>query len=314
MNNFPVKITVAIPSYNSEKFIKDAIDSISNQTYLVNEIIVTDDDSKDSTINMIEELKSYDQRIKLFSNESNLGYQKNWNKCFEYCLSKYLVILHHDDILKGDCLEKQISFLNENPEFALVGGQEDLIDEKGNIFLKNEVGVNQIFQKGEIFRFINENGSYIPCSSVMFNMDKIKEVGYFDERYLATDELFWPKILEFFPIAILGNTLVNRRIHPAQTEYNDFSNKFNDIINSAKAQYHIADYEKDNLRRKTTLHLLKKKLARNCIRIAYKVFEYKKDVILSLRYLKVALIEYPQIFLSKFILRFIFDTLFRKVD
>ena len=225
-----------------------------------------------------------------------------------------MIILHHDDLLKPDAIEKHLKFFSEHAELALVGGQEDFIDKNGNItFLRDEKDI-EIFKKGEILEFIKQNGSYIPCSSVMFDMFKIREVGFFDDRYLATDELFWSRVLQHFPIAILGSALIYRRIHSAQTEYDDFANKFDKIIEASKAQYQIADYEKDLTRRNTTMLLIKKKLSRNCILIAYKVFQITKDFNLSLSYLKLAFLEYPQIFFSKFFLRFIFNTLFRKVD
>ena len=127
------QITVAIPTYNSEKFIVEAIDSIVKQNHKVDEMIVTDDNSADKTIDILGELNISVTKIKIFRNKNNLGYPKNWNKCFEYCKTKYLVILHHDDILKRDCIEKQINFLNVNPECAFVGAHKDLIDENGNI-------------------------------------------------------------------------------------------------------------------------------------------------------------------------------------
>lgn len=133
MGKSAFQITVAIPTYNSEKFIEEAIDSIVKQSHKFNEIIVADDNSIDKTLSILEDLRSSDQRITIIGNEENLGYAKNWNKCFEYCKTKYLVILHHDDILKEYCIEKQINFLNVNPECAFVGAHKDLIDENGNI-------------------------------------------------------------------------------------------------------------------------------------------------------------------------------------
>ena len=307
-------ITVSIPSFNSQNFIKETIKSILQQTRKVDKIIVCDDCSTDKTKEIIKIFKNNKHlNIKFYTNEQNLGYQKNWNKCLEKSTSAYTLILHADDMLKSNTIEKQIKFLQENPEIALVGGYEDFIDENGKLIRKNKNKKTNIYKKGEIYEFVKNHGSYIACSSVLFNMEKIKQVGFFDERYLATDELYWPKVLSQFPIAVLGESLIYRRVHPGQTEYSDFTKKYDKIIEASYAQYKIAEYEKEPLRQKATLRILKEKTARNCIRIALKVFQINKDISTSLKYLKVSFKEYPKIFLSKFFIKFIIKTVLGKI-
>ena len=104
----------------------------------------------------------------------------------------------------------------------MIGGYEDFINENGNLTKKSKPKETKVYQRGQIYEFVLNHGSYIACSSVMFNMEKIRQFGFFDESVLATDELYWPKVLRKFPIAVLGESLINRRIHPGQTEYKDF--------------------------------------------------------------------------------------------
>jgi len=313
MNKTVNNISVGIPTFNSAKFIKNTIESILFNSYSVNEIIISDDNSEDETLVICQKLQTRDKSIKIYRNKHNFGYQKNWNKCFKYCKSKYLIILHHDDILKQNAIEKQIKFLNEHPDIALVGGQEDYIDENGIITLEREKIKDKIFNKGNIFEFIKETGSYIPCSSVMFDMEKIRKIGFFDENYLAADELFWPKVLTKFPIAVLGYSLIDRRNHSKQTEYSDFEKKSDKIIEAAYAQNKIAEYEKEPLRQKATLKILNEKTARNCIRIAHKVFQRHRDISTALKYLKVSFKEYPKIFFSKFFIKFTIKAVLGKI-
>ena len=220
-----LNVTVAIPSYNSELFLIKTVESVLAQTKTVNEILIIDDCSTDKSYEIACELSGKYSNIKAYRNVENLGYAKNWNNCIKSCQTKFLLILHHDDLLKSDSIEKQLNFFKKNRDIALVGGYEDFIDEHGNLISRKKSTETKIFEKDQILEFVTHTGSYIPCSTVMFDLEKIKKVGFFDEKYLATDELFWPKVLTEFPIALMGESLINRRIHPGQTEYSDFKKK-----------------------------------------------------------------------------------------
>ena len=71
-------ISVCIPTFNSEKYIIECLQSVLNQTYTEFEIIISDNDSSDDTLNLIESFK--DERIKIFKNEKNIGMGNNFNK------------------------------------------------------------------------------------------------------------------------------------------------------------------------------------------------------------------------------------------
>jgi len=240
-------VTIAIPAYNSENYIIQALISVLQQTYKVDEILVVDDCSKDSSINAINVFieKNKNHKINLIKNEVNLGYQKNWNKCLELATSDYVLLLHSDDMLKPYAIEKQMRYFKEHPEVALVGGYEDFIDERGNLKRENEPKETNIYNTGQIFEFVTNHNSYIACSSVLFNMEKINHVGFFDENVLGTDELYWPRVLTKYPIAVLGESLINRRIHSGQTEYSDFNKNFYSIITAGYTQMEVIfEYEK----------------------------------------------------------------------
>lgn len=301
------KITAAVPVFNGGKYIREAINSIIEQTIYVDEIIVFDNCSSDETTDVVRMIidNNPEKNIKLYKNEYNLGYQKNWNKCLENATSDFVLLLHADDMLKPDTIEKQLNFFQEHPELALVGGYEDIIDEYGNLIRESKPKETKIYQRDQIYEFVLNHGSYIACSSVMFNMNKIKQVGFFEENVLATDELYWPKILSKFPIAVLGESLINRRIHPGQSEYSDFKNKSEEIIAASLAQYKIADYEKRPELRKKIKRLIQEKNARNGVRIAFKV---RKNPKMFIRYLLFSLKENPSIIFTKLIWREIYHT------
>lgn len=295
-------ITIAIPVYNCEKYIRESIISANSQTTTINEIIVIDDGSTDNTMKIINELldEIKPKKIKVLENKENIGYEKTWNKCFEFNTSKFVILLHADDILKSNTADKLLNFFRLYPELAVVGGYQDFINMNGSLTFSDNKKTTSIYQKGEIYEFVKETGSYIPSSGVMFDMEKIIEVGGFDTGVLATDELYWPKVLTKFPIAVLGESLIYRRIHPEQTANKDYINKTELIINSGLAQYKIADFEKRPELRKKIKRLIQKKNARNGVKIAFKI---RKKPKMFIKYLLFSLNENPSIIFTKLIWR-----------
>lgn len=290
-------ITVAIPVYNGEKFIEEAIKSVSDQTYPVREVIISDDCSMDASFYIIKssQYKFSNLNLTYFKNSNNIGYAENWNRCFKYCKSKYLMILHQDDILKKHTVEILYNFLNANPDIALAGGYEDFINERGNIIkFKEKPDVTKIYTKGQIFEFVKNHNSYIACSSVMFDMEKINRVGYFDTDVIATDELYWPKVLSKYSIAILGESLIYRRSHPNQTEYNHFIKYEKEALKIYEKFKRVANYEERLFYKKKILNLLKWKFSKAWIGIAANVAKQGYKTI-PFKYVRRAILINPLI-------------------
>ena len=89
-------ISLAMPTYNGEKYLREQLDSIYSQTMVPDEVVVVDDCSKDGTI---EILKEYHQRygLKYYQNEHNLGYNKNFEKAISLCSGDYIALSDQDD-------------------------------------------------------------------------------------------------------------------------------------------------------------------------------------------------------------------------
>lgn len=293
------KVTVAIPSYNSELFLIKTVESILSQNKTVDEIIIIDDCSTDKTYEIACELSERYTNLKAYRNANNLGYARNWNRCFELSNSDYLLILHSDDVLKKNIIEKQVEYIKHNSDLAIVGGQEDIIDENGEIINLSVEKQDRIFNKGEIYEFIASQYSYIPCSSVMFNMEKIKTIGYFQENVLATDELYWPKVLSCCPIAILGTALINRRKHNNQAEFIDFKEKKKDVVGWGKHFKMVVEYEKRPDKKRLLSNLIKSKLGYSAISISRSVIIHHHSLKLASYYIINSIKYYPAILLTK---------------
>ena len=124
------KVDILIATYNGEKFIKEQIDSILNQTYQNIQLIISDDCSTDKTR---EILKQYEQndKIKIFYQEKNLGYLKNFEFLLKKVESNFYMLSDQDDVWKKEKVEKSVEKL-EKENLDLVFGDLEVVDENLN--------------------------------------------------------------------------------------------------------------------------------------------------------------------------------------
>lgn len=130
------QIDIVLATYNGEKYLKEQLDSILNQTYTNFRLLISDDCSTDSTKEILKEYEKKDNRIKIFFQEENLGYVKN----FEFLLTKIensiYALSDQDDIWKKDKIEKSYNKLKEE-NADLVFTDLEMIDENGNTISKS---------------------------------------------------------------------------------------------------------------------------------------------------------------------------------
>lgn len=107
-------VSIIMPSYNASQFIEESIESVLNQTYQDWELLITDDCSKDNSIEIIQSYVTKDSRIKLFSLKCNGGAAKARNKSISEAKGKYIAFLDSDDIWDSSKLEEQIAFMEVN--------------------------------------------------------------------------------------------------------------------------------------------------------------------------------------------------------
>jgi glycosyltransferase involved in cell wall biosynthesis len=113
------KVSVIIPAYNAQKFLKDTIDSVKKQTYPDWEIIVVNDGSTDGTPDILE--KEADPRIKMV-HQLNGGVSSARNNGLKEAIGEYVVFLDADDLFTPEFIEARVNFLKLNPHMGFVGG------------------------------------------------------------------------------------------------------------------------------------------------------------------------------------------------
>lgn len=113
------KVSILMPMYNSEKYVQESIDSILNQSYENFELIIVDDGSIDSSVEIVE--KYNDSRIKLYKNIVNKGLPYTRNKLLSLATGEYIALLDSDDIALPNRLQVQVDFLEKNQNVDIVG-------------------------------------------------------------------------------------------------------------------------------------------------------------------------------------------------
>ena len=115
------RVSVIMPAYNVEKYIAEAIESILNQTFTDFEFLIINDGSTDGTANIIKEYAKKDKRIHFVNRSDNRGFVATLNECLDLASCEYIAKMDSDDISLPTRLEKQVVFLDANPEIGMVG-------------------------------------------------------------------------------------------------------------------------------------------------------------------------------------------------
>ncbi len=124
-------INVLMAVYNVEPYVAEALQSIQSQTFSDIEIVVVDDGSTDGTPRIVEQIAATDRRIKVVSSPRNQGLSSALNLGLTYCHAPFIARMDGDDIALPTRLEKQLRFLEADPDIALVGCATRAIDQSG---------------------------------------------------------------------------------------------------------------------------------------------------------------------------------------
>ncbi|MCH7555844.1 MAG: glycosyltransferase [Planctomycetes bacterium] len=207
MTNRP-KVSVLISAYNSEKYIEQALESIYNQTYQDFEVIIVDDGSTDRTSEILVNMK--DPRTFICRNSVNKGLTKSLNIGLKLCRGEYVARMDADDISHPQRFEKQVGFLNENPECVALGSWYGRIDSNGEVWGSKETPIG--------YEDIKKNlpiGNCVGHGSMMLRRSSLVEIGGYNEKYTyAQDYDLLLRLSEVGEIRNLGEYLYNLRSWP----------------------------------------------------------------------------------------------------
>ena len=140
------RVSIIMGVYNGSLKMDVSINSIIAQTYKDWEFIICDDGSKDDSFSKLQEYASKDARIVIVKNEQNSGLAKTLNNCLSVAKGQYIARMDDDDYSHPDRLEKEVAFLDEHPEYAIVATGRNMVDENGlwgeDVFIGERTGVD----------------------------------------------------------------------------------------------------------------------------------------------------------------------------
>jgi glycosyltransferase involved in cell wall biosynthesis len=126
------RVSIGMPVFNGEKYLRESIGSILNQTYSDFELIISDNASNDHTQDICQEYARKDSRIKYYRNEENIGGPRNYNRVFELSSSEYFKWAAYDDVIAPEYLRKCIAVLDKDSSVVGCHCKTGRIDQNGN--------------------------------------------------------------------------------------------------------------------------------------------------------------------------------------
>lgn len=260
------KVSVIICVYNGEKYIKECIKSIEQQTYKNMEIILIDDGSTDNTNEIVKECSHI-----RYIYQKNMGLAGARNTALKYVTGEYITMLDVDDLYMADKISKQVEYLEKNKEIDIVYNDVELIDQDGKFIkiLKSDYGQleHSYFLANLFFRQI------IHCTaSMMFRKKCFSKLRYAEDIKQSEDYYITIQLAKEFKFGYLAEVLYKYRRHNANLTNNRSIQQENEI----KIIRDIGKNEIKSYIENTKISNQEKLLLYG--KILYKMREYKESV------------------------------------
>ena len=209
-------VSICISAYNVERFLRETLDSILNQTYRNTEIILVDNGSVDRTFDVAKSFE--DDRFRCFRIPNNIGGYQAMNMVAGMAQGDFVAIYHSDDVYEPNIVEKEVAYLRAQPEAGAVFTMYHFMDEAGRIYggydLPAPLAGRERLTQEEIFPYMLRHGNIMfACPTFMVRRDVLADIGPFDaERWdIVADQEMWLRLVRRYPIGILNERLLRYR-------------------------------------------------------------------------------------------------------
>ena len=237
MPNSPL-VTIVISCYNHEHYISSSILSALQQTYDNIELLIFDDGSKDKSVDIIRNLQKNHQFH--FDSQVNIGLNNTLNKALTMAKGKYFVPFGSDDIMLLDRIEKQVAYMEENPDISICAGNILKIDALGQICKKQKIfsAHQQSFEQ-----IYTSRGSAAPAPTLFFRTELTRKAGGFHPEIALEDLYVKLKITQNFgDLGVMNDLLAYYRVHPNNT-YKNFDYMIKNVLNTYSKFCDHPEYE-----------------------------------------------------------------------
>ena len=179
------KISIVLPTYNGEKYIRQSIQSIINQTFRDWELIIVNDCSDDKTAYIVKEFQDRDNRIHVITNKENMKLPASLNIGFSIANGEYLTWTSDDNLYRDNALAVLVDYLNKNKSCYMVCALMNVIDDQGKIIYTN------IKYDAEVMLYNNCVGACF-----LYRREVLTEIGQYNvNKFLVEDYDYWLRIL-----------------------------------------------------------------------------------------------------------------------
>ncbi len=280
-------VSICIPNYNMDRFVRETIESALNQRYADIEVVVVDNDSTDSSWSIIESY-SGDARFRCYRNDGNIGMVRNWNRCLEYSKGYYVILLSADDILEPVFVEECMALFKDFDNVGYVATECNRIDETGAVMDYTDFYRCSGVIKGKEEARLNIIGCHTNPSQILIRRSFLEGIGGFDERYgWAFDIDAMMKLNLVSDVGYIKKRLCRYRIHSGMSSSYYFRSKLG-IMEKYRVKMNLLDNlppgmeDLENYRGEMI-----KGLARTCLCYSERAL-MEKDYTLAREYLDLA--------------------------
>ena len=199
-------VSIVTPSYNQAPFLEETIRSVLDQDYPDLEYIIVDGGSTDGSLEIINR---YTDRLAWWVSEPDRGQTDAINKGFQGAHGDILAWLNSDDTYLPQALSRAVSYLQAQPDIAMVYGDANLIDESGNV-------IGKFPARQTNYRRLRRGYVHIPQQAAFFRADLWRKVGPLDPSfYFAMDYDLWVRLARIAPLQHVPESWANFRLHEA---------------------------------------------------------------------------------------------------
>lgn len=212
-----MKISVVTASYNYQDYIKEAVQSVLDQTYKDWELIIVDDCSTDNSVEVIKSFK--DERIKLFINEKNLGLKETVKRGIENATGEWVVFLESDDILTPDNIEKKVEIAKKYTDINLIFndceffGDENKVRDFNIALGKTRAVLRRKTYPNKMFYNFYLSNKIFTFSSVMAKREDLMKMSFNPPMDCLLDWWLWVQMSYASKFYYLTETLTKWRLH-----------------------------------------------------------------------------------------------------
>lgn len=215
-------ISVLMPVYNGQDYLRPAIDSVLNQTFSDFELIIVNDGSTDRTQEIIDSYK--DPRIVCIQ-QQNQGVARSINNGLQKARGKYVRRHDADDISTHESFQLQVDFLEQHPEYVMVCNQSAFMTVSGKVAWKYRVPPNKYFA-GKPYvdlsfdDFTLDKASPVVHGTACYRRLEVMDIGAYRREFIVSeDNDLWIRLLEKYKIAVLNQCTYLIRIHPSSATH-----------------------------------------------------------------------------------------------